>query len=67
MEIGWRVEAQALAPEWIERGGPPVRPPERFGFGSRLIERSVSHGLGGKARIEYLPRGARARLSLPLR
>jgi two-component sensor histidine kinase len=27
---------------WVERGGPPMRTPTRRGFGSRLIERSLS-------------------------
>ncbi|MBB2169779.1 hypothetical protein HLH36_15735 [Gluconacetobacter aggeris] len=29
--------------------GPPVRPPERSGFGSLLIDRAVSHDLKGTA------------------
>jgi len=37
---------------WRESGGPPVTPPERKGFGSQLIEKSL---IGAK--IEYLPEG----------
>ncbi|PIK69208.1 histidine kinase, partial [Methylobacterium frigidaeris] len=33
---------------WRESGGPPVVPPTRGGFGSRLIERSLVHSFGGR-------------------
>jgi two-component sensor histidine kinase len=31
--------------------------PERRGFGSRLIERSLANDLGGEARLEFAPTG----------
>ena len=31
--------------------------PERKGFGSRLIERSLAADLGGEARLEFRPEG----------
>lgn len=37
---------------WRESGGPPVKPPERKGFGSKLIEKSLSH-----ATFEFHPEG----------
>ena len=43
--------------EWRESGGPPVTPPKRRGFGSRLIERNLAHDLDGDARIDFLPDG----------
>jgi len=46
---------------WEETGGPPVSPPERRGFGSVLIEQSLTYSLGGKAEIEYRPVGLLAR------
>ncbi|TNC59369.1 GAF domain-containing protein [Rubellimicrobium roseum] len=50
---------------WQERGGPPVVQPERVGFGSTLISRSIPHELGGEAEIDYHPNGLRARFCLP--
>jgi len=46
---------------WEETGGPPVSLPERHGFGSVLIEQSLTYSLGGKADIEYRPEGLLAR------
>ena len=44
---------------WEETGGPVVRPPERRGFGTRLIEAGVSTDLGAGAAIDYRPEGVR--------
>jgi PAS domain S-box-containing protein len=43
--------------EWREAGGPPVSPPTRRGFGSRLIEATLSADFGGDAKIDYKPDG----------
>lgn len=71
--VSWRVHDGELgdAPagleiEWRERGGPAVKPPQRHGFGSLLLERSLRSEHGGSASIEYCPDGVRARIRLPL-
>ncbi|WP_293452903.1 PAS domain S-box protein [Phenylobacterium sp.] len=51
---------------WVETGGPPVRPPTRRGFGSRLIERSLKSELGGQAAMTYAPDGFRCALEAKL-
>lgn len=38
---------------WQETGGPPVAPPTRRGFGSRLIETALAGELSGSAEIRY--------------
>jgi PAS domain S-box-containing protein len=38
---------------WEEVGGPPVVPPARQGFGTRLIERSFGQSLGAVMRLDY--------------
>jgi two-component sensor histidine kinase len=43
--------------EWRETGGPPVEPPKRRGFGTRLIERGLGSELQGTVRLEYRPDG----------
>lgn len=43
---------------WTERGGPPVCAPERVGgFGSKLVERSMSEQLGGSIGYNWCPDG----------
>ncbi|HJS79712.1 MAG TPA: HWE histidine kinase domain-containing protein [Vitreimonas sp.] len=64
--LAWSVDHGALHMSWRESGGPPVTPPTRSGFGTRLIERSLSNDLGGEARILYLPAGVVAQMSTPL-
>jgi PAS domain S-box-containing protein len=48
---------------WAEHGGPPVSPPERRGFGVRLITRSLA-AEQGKVELIYDPEGVRCRMSL---
>lgn len=42
---------------WEERGGPEVSLPQRKGFGSTLIERSLRSYFRGQAATEYRPEG----------
>ncbi|KQN89877.1 histidine kinase [Sphingomonas sp. Leaf231] len=51
---------------WVERGGPPVVPPTRTGFGTRMIERVLSRHVRGTATIHYLPEGARFEIEAPI-
>ena len=53
-----------LTLRWTELGGPTVKAPERRGFGSRLIERTMSQ-IGGEARYEWLPQGLLCEIELP--
>jgi two-component sensor histidine kinase len=39
--------------EWRERDGPPVSPPGRRGFGSRLLEQGLAHDLAGEVRLIF--------------
>ena len=50
-------QAQRLQLVWREQGGPPVTPPSRRGFGSRLIEKSLASSLRGEAVISFLNEG----------
>jgi hypothetical protein len=47
------LHAPRLKLRWVERGVPPVSPPTRKGFGSRLIERSLAAEIDGAAAIDY--------------
>ncbi|MDB5447609.1 MAG: histidine kinase, partial [Phenylobacterium sp.] len=50
-------EARRLSLRWTEQGGPPVEPPRRQGFGSRLIQRTLASELGGEVTMEFAPAG----------
>ncbi len=50
---------------WRERGGPAVMPPERRGFGSAIVERTVPFDLQGTAEIRYPLSGLEADFYLP--
>ncbi len=50
---------------WRERGGPPVQPPKRHGFGSNLLQKTVGSQSGITMRQEFPPEGVECRISLP--
>lgn len=48
--------------EWQESGGPPVQPPMRRGFGSRLLEHGLAVELA-EVRLRFDPEGVRCLLA----
>ena len=67
VRIAWRLEPQATVRfVWEERDGPPVAPPVRRGFGSRLIEVGLARELRGPVRMDFLPEGLRCELCFRL-
>ena len=54
-----------LVLEWRELDGPPAQPPERRGFGSRVIDREVRAGLHGAIEMEFGAAGLHARITCP--
>jgi PAS domain S-box-containing protein len=66
ISVEWKVsEPLRLELRWKERGGPPVVQPERRGFGSRLIEQSLT-GDSGKTLVTYSPRGLECVIEIAL-
>jgi two-component sensor histidine kinase len=55
-DIAWQVkpipQGDRMRLLWQESGGPPVTPPGRKGFGSRLIESGLAQELDGEVRLE---------------
>lgn len=56
-----------LTMAWREAGGPAVRVPQRRGFGSVIVERSIPHELGGSAAIRFQLGGVEAEFVVPAR
>lgn len=61
ISLTWRLkearDGSELRIVWRESGGPPVKPPRRTGFGTRLIKRGLAADLGGSVNIDYRPEG----------
>jgi len=68
--IGWNVEpapgGERLILSWQEKGGPPVTPPARKGFGSWVIERGLAHELEGKVHLDFRADGVVCTIDIPL-
>jgi PAS domain S-box-containing protein len=54
--IDWAGEADGVRLTWAERGGPPVAPPQRKGFGQVVFER-IGASLEGNIVTEFRPEG----------
>jgi two-component sensor histidine kinase/CheY-like chemotaxis protein len=68
VEVAWTIdeEKRRLCLTWIERGGPPVQPPTRRSFGTRMME-SLGQQLNGQVQLSYEPSGFVYSLDVPLR
>ena len=65
LEINIACDESGMHVTWKERGGPPVKPPERRGFGSTIIEKSIPFELNGRARVDYKLSGVEAEFWIP--
>ena len=67
VEIAWTIddEKQRLRLAWTEKGGPPVKPPARRSFGTRMME-SLGQQLNGQVQLSYDPTGFVYALDVPL-
>jgi two-component sensor histidine kinase/DNA-binding response OmpR family regulator len=68
VEVTWTIneDKQRLCLTWTERGGPPVQPPTRRSFGTRMME-SLGQQLNGEVQLSYEPSGFVYSLDVPLR
>jgi PAS domain S-box-containing protein len=64
--VGNRSEEPCLQLNWTESGGPPVIPPARRGFGSRLIERSLAQQLDADVSMRFPASGLTCTIDAPL-
>lgn len=66
--IAWNFSGRGdLLVAWREVGGPPVREPQRQGFGTTIIQRSVPYDLGGEAAVRFQESGFEADFCIPKR
>lgn len=66
VDVTWSVSGSGhLELQWVESGGPPVRPPASVGFGSTLVNEVATRQLGGSIDTAWPEGGLRLSLSLP--
>jgi PAS domain S-box-containing protein len=67
--ISWTIEptpeGNRLLLHWEEKDGPPVTPPSRQGFGSRVLERGLAHELAGTVQLDYCSGGVVCTMNIP--
>ena len=66
IDITWMRERNLFAMRWTEQGGPPVAPPTRRGFGSKVISDLVRLSLDGAVEVLFPISGLRWRLDCPI-
>jgi two-component sensor histidine kinase/DNA-binding response OmpR family regulator len=63
--LTWRMRAGNIEFEWVESGGPKIKPPSRRGYGTRVFSVGIEHQLGGTVDFDWHPDGLRCKLSIP--
>lgn len=57
VSIIWKMQGDAIAFEWRERNGPPVKIRRKRGFGSMAIERNLASALDATVNLKFDPEG----------
>ena len=58
LDVSCSAHNEAVTLVWTERGGPPVEAPTgALGYGSKLVERSISGQLNGSIRYDWAKDG----------
>ncbi|MBN9597097.1 MAG: response regulator [Afipia sp.] len=65
VNVAWTTDETRVRLTWTEKGGPPVQPPTRRSFGTRMIE-SLGQQLNGRVHVAYDPTGFSYILDVPL-
>jgi two-component system CheB/CheR fusion protein len=70
VDVVWRIDKDADPPrlvfDWRERGGPAVEPTRHKGFGTELLERTLTFEFKGKTTLDYAHSGLQCTIVIPL-
>jgi PAS domain S-box-containing protein len=67
VKVGWSRAADGrIVLRWTETDGPPVKPPARQGFGTRVMEAMVRGQLRGGMRFDWRAEGLACEIVLPV-
>jgi len=64
VDIAWYANG-LFKMDWTERNGPPVRPPDRRGFGTTVMESMAKRAVDGAVQLEYDTAGVTWHLTCP--
>jgi two-component sensor histidine kinase len=66
VQVGWSLALDGrIVLRWTEIGGPPVKPPRRRGFGTRVMEGMIRGQLKGEMRFDWRAEGLACEIVLP--
>lgn len=67
--VSWSIklmpDGDRLVISWQEKNGPPVSPPTRKGFGSKVITRGLPHELEGTVNLDFRAAGLACTIDIP--
>ena len=70
IQIEWAEESPSegarIRLQWKEKDGPPVETPSRKGFGTRVVERGLSHELESTVHLDFQPGGLACTMTIPI-
>jgi PAS domain S-box-containing protein len=67
VRIAWGLRSgNQLFVRWVETGGPRVKPPERQGFGTRVMTRMICDQLNGEVDFDWREEGVICDIATPL-
>jgi PAS domain S-box-containing protein len=66
LAVAWRTDRNILTLSWRESGGPPVEAPTSQGFGTKILNASIKHQIGGNVVWEWLSSGLHCTVQIPI-
>ena len=66
VQVTWSRAADGLLIlRWTETDGPPVKPPTRYGFGTRVMEDMIRSQLKGEMCFDWRTEGLACEIAIP--
>lgn len=66
LDVTWDISPEGnLRLTWAETAAVAIRPPQQYGFGTKVVERTIRRQLGGEVRFDWRESGLIFELTLP--
>ena len=66
LKVTWKPERGMVTVHWQEAGGPPVQVPASQGFGTKIMNASIKHQIGGNVAWDWRSSGLQCTLQIPM-